>query len=58
MKDGQVGLAGREINCNRHFYPYSPRHPLEGIEGEIRGDREQDSLRMLAWVTGGLSVPG
>ena len=53
-RDNQVGLVGYEINFNRYFYRYTPPRPLEEIEGEIRGI-EQDILRMLAEVTGGVA---
>jgi type I restriction enzyme M protein len=53
-KDGQVGLVGYEINFNRYFYRYTPPRPLEEIEADIR-DLEQDIVRMLAEVTGGVA---
>jgi type I restriction enzyme M protein len=55
-RDGQVGLVGYEINFNRYFYRYVPPRPLEEIEADIRAI-EQDIVRMLAEVTGGLTPP-
>jgi type I restriction enzyme M protein len=52
-KDGQVGIVGYEFNFNRYFYKYVPPRPLEEIEADIRAV-EQDILRMLAEVTGGM----
>jgi len=50
-RDGRVGLIGYEINFNRYFYRYTPPHPLEEIEADIRAI-EGDIIRMLGEVTG------
>ncbi len=51
VKDGEIGIAGYEINFNRYFYQYAPPRPLEEIEADIR-EIEKDIVRMLAEVTG------
>jgi type I restriction enzyme M protein len=56
-KDGEIGIVGYEINFNRYFYRYTPPRPLGEIEADIRGI-EQDILRVLAEVTGGMASGG
>lgn len=34
--DGEVGIVGYGINCNRSFYPYQPPRKLEDIEADIK----------------------
>ena len=50
-QDGDVGLVGYEINCNRYFYEYRPPRPLEEIEADIR-QVEKEIVAMLQDVAG------
>jgi len=50
-QDGEIGIAGYEINFNRYFYTYESPRPLKDIEADIK-KIESEIMEMLREVAG------